>query len=384
MKAQKKIERYDERNNVQARFELKPGSPEWEEYYQKHPELKDIDLAQYDLPGALKIGALADIKALISMKSLLDNLGWENVVDGPVENKKIEMTPERATEKIKGFGKHLGARIVRIGPLNPAHIYSHKGRHYNRVGDGEKKVGTPVNLSHKNAIVLVEDLDFKILKGAPKKPILLDVFRAYSKLGNMAVILAHYIRSLGFPARAHIMTNYQVIIPPIAIEAGVGELGRHGVLISKKFGSALKMSVVTTNLPMIHDKKTNLKVDDFCNNCKICAENCPSGAISHGRKKVVRGVERHMINAAACFKIWKEVGTDCGVCISCCPYSKPTSLHHSFGLWVASMGGKFPGIFLTRMERLIYGDYSPGDYPHPKWMEEPPPVWKKYRFGRRK
>ena len=47
------IERYDERNNVQARHELVPGSPEWEEYYKIHPTLKEIDLAQHDLPGVL-------------------------------------------------------------------------------------------------------------------------------------------------------------------------------------------------------------------------------------------------------------------------------------------------------------------------------------------
>ena len=208
--------------------------------------------------------------------------------------------------------------------------------------------------------------------------------RAYSKLGHMALILARYIRSLGYSARAHTVTNYQVIVPPVAIDAGVGELGRHGVLISKEFGSAMKMSVITTDLPMVRDKKPKLGVDDFCKHCKICAENCPSGAISYGNKKVVRGVERYPFKAEACFKIWNETGTDCGVCIGSCPYSKPPSLSHSFGLWLASKGGNFPGILLTFMERLIYGVHSPENNHHPEWMEEPDPVWKKYRFGRRK
>ena len=145
----------------------------------------------------------------------------------------------------------------------------------------------------------------------------------------------------------------------------------------------MKMSIVTTDLPMTYDKKTRLGVDDFCRSCKICAENCPSGAISHGDKQDVRGVERYPFKAEACFKIWNETGTDCGVCISCCPYSKPQSPQHTLGLWLASKGGRLPGIFLTRMERLLYGDHSPGDYPHPKWMEESPSVWKKYHFGRK-
>jgi reductive dehalogenase len=375
--------RFDERDNVQGRHELKPGSPEWERYYREHPDLKEKDLAQHELPGALRIGAPADIKAFMAMISLLGQLGHESMVDGPADPDRVDMTPERATEKIRGFANHLGAKAVRIGPLNPSWVYSHKGRAYHRSGEGEPKVGTPIELPHEHAIVLVEGLDQKILKGAPKKQVILEVFRAYSKLGHMAVILARYIRLLGYPARAHVVTNYQLIVPPVAIDAGVGELGRHGVVISEEFGSAMKMAVVTTVLPLVHDERRNLGVDDFCKNCKICAENCPSGAISHGEKQIVRGVERYPFKAEACFRIWNETGTDCGVCIGCCPYSKPRSLQHAFGLWLAKKGGRLPALFLTRMERLLYGDHSPGDHPHPGWMEEPPPVWRKYRFGRK-
>ena len=317
------------------------------------------------------------------MVSLLGQLGHEDMVNGPVGSEKAELTPERATEKIKGLGKHIGASVIRIGPLNQSFIYSHKGRRYHRTDDSEPKVGTPINLAHKNAIVLAEGLNTEILKAAPKKPVILEIFRAYSKLGYMAVLLARYIRSIGYPARAHMVTNYQIIVPPVAIDAGVGELGRHGVLISKEFGSVMKMTVVTTDLPMIYDEKPRLGADDFCRYCKICAENCPSGAISHGDKQIIRGVERYPFKAEACFRIWNETGTDCGVCIASCPYSKPPSLHHALGLRLASMGGRFPALFLTQMERLLYGDHSPGKHLHPKWMEEPPTVWEKYRFGRR-
>jgi reductive dehalogenase len=231
---------------------------------------------------------------------------------------------------------------------------------------------------------MAEGLNMEILKGAPKKQVILEIFRAYSKLGHMAVLLARTIRSLGYAARAHMVTNYQIIIPPVAIDAGIGELGRHGVIISKEFGSAMKMSAVTTDLPLLHDNKTGLGVDDFCRYCKICAEACPSGAISHGNKQIVRGVNRYPLKAEACFRIWNETGTDCGVCIASCPYSKPPSLHHSLGLWFASKGGALPARILTWLERVIHGDYYPGDCPHPGWMEEPPDLWKRYRFGRRR
>jgi ferredoxin len=378
-----KIDRYDERNNVQARHELMPGSPEWEEYYKAHPELKEKDLAQHDLPGVMGSGSPLDNKIFLSMVTLLGQLGHESMVDGPVDPEQVQFTPERAADKIKGLGKHLGASVIRIGPLNQSYVYSHKGRMYHRPGDDEPGLGTPVFLPHKNAIVMAEGLDLKIIKGAPKKQVNLEVFRAYSKLGYNAILMARYIRSLGYPARAHITTNYQIIIPPVAIDAGIGQLGRHGIVISREFGNAMKMSVVTTDLPMIYDAKPQLGVDDFCRHCRICAKNCPSGAISHGDKKIIRGIELYPFKAEACFKIWNETGTDCGVCVACCPYSKPPSLHHAIGLRLSSMGGKIPAILLTAMEQLIYGEYDPEKYSHPKWMEESPQEWKKYRFGKR-
>jgi len=378
------IGRYDERDNVQARNELIPESPLWDEYYGVHPELKELDMVQHDLPGVMGVGADVDNRFFLSMVTLLGQLGHEKMVDGPVDPVKTQLTPERATEKVKGMLMHMGAQLVRIGPLNQSFVYSHKGRTYHRPGDNEPRIGTPIDLMHKNAIIIAEGLNLKILKGAPKKPVIMEVFRAYSKLGYVAVLMARYIRSIGYPARAHITTNYQIVIPPVAEDAGVGELGRHGVLISREFGSAMKMSVVTTDLPLVYDQRPKLGVDDFCKHCRICASSCPSGAISHGEKKLIRGVERYPFKAEACFRIWNEVGTDCGVCIASCPYSKPSSIHHSAGLALAAMGGKFPALFLTAMEGLIYGNYDPGRCPQPAWMEEPPSVWKKYRFGRKK
>jgi ferredoxin len=373
-------DRYDERNNVQGRHELTPGSVEWEEYYKSHPDLKEKDLVQHDLPGVMGVGSPLDNKIFLSMVTLLGQLGHESMVDGPVDPEQVQITQERATEKIKGLGKHLGTSVIRVGPLNQSYVYSHKGRMYHRPGDDEPGLGNPVVLPHNHAIVIAEGIDLNIIKGAPKKQVNLEVFRAYSKLGYMAILLARYIRSLGYPARAHITTNYQIIVPPVAIDAGIGQLGRHGIVISREFGSAMKMAVVTTDLPLLYDRKPELGVEDFCRYCKICAKNCPSGAISHGEKNIIRGVERYPFKAEACFKVWNETGTDCGVCVACCPFTKPSSLHHTIGLRLAAMGGRLPAMLLTGIERLIYGDYDPEKYPEPKWMEESPPVWKKYRI----
>lgn len=370
--------RFDERDNVQARKELVPDTPEWDDYYRRHPErvLKDREL--YALPGILGRGHTLDIYAMSAVIQTATEYGLESAVDGFVFPNSFHMTPERAAQKVKGFARYLGADMVRIGPLNQAYVYSHKGKTWGRSDDSPW--GTPINLTHKSAVVIVKKLDYGIIRGAPAQQEMMEVFRAYSQLAIISVSLARFIRQMGYPARAHNLTNYQVIIPPIAQEAGVGELGRHGILVTKEFGSSLKMAVVTTDLSMSYDETTDLGIDEFCRRCKICAENCPAGAITFGGKKVIRGYERYPFNAEACFKFSNEVGTDCGVCMSGCPWGKPPSLHHSIGTWLAIKAGRTAVVArgLVAVERLLRGNHNPGDASCPEWMEKPDATWKDY------
>ena len=48
--------RFDERENVHARYELEPETPEWETFYKKHPEWEKVDLETKALPGIGKVG----------------------------------------------------------------------------------------------------------------------------------------------------------------------------------------------------------------------------------------------------------------------------------------------------------------------------------------
>ena len=53
-------------------------------------------------------------------------------------------------------------------------------------------------------------------------------FVAYTGSGFIATMLADYIRRLGYSARAHTTSNYQVMVPPILLWAGLGEMCRIG------------------------------------------------------------------------------------------------------------------------------------------------------------
>ena len=368
------MERFDERDNVQARNTLQPGTAGYEDFYRLHPEWQAKDDAIRALPGMGNVGPAADRGFVGPQIGVIAALGMSDMVDGPVAPERVELTPERATEKIKGFAAHLGADLVRLGPLNPDYVYTNVGKDWH---DPERAFGKPIVLTHKNAISLAVGISPEMLKTGPVIAEAAEIMRVYTRLATMAVSLAGYIRSLGYPARAHVMSNYQVLAIPIAIEAGMGELGRHGLMITKELGSALKLATVTTDLPLAHDAgPRDIGVADFCRDCKLCAETCPSGAISGGERKLVRGVERWAINPEACFTVWNETGTDCGVCLASCPWNHPKSWFHRLMVEVATRKHK-AGWWMSRGQKLVYGRFKPRR--PPGWLEEDDSAWQKYR-----
>jgi reductive dehalogenase len=366
------LERFDERNNVQARDTLEPGSEDYKEFYERYPEWKAKDDATRDLSGKVA-GNPRDLFFFQQLIGGVAQRGAESLVDGPVAPNQVELSPQRATEKIKGFARLLGADLVRTGSLNPAFIYTNVGKTWH---DPVRRRGAQITLNHKNAISIAVGINPALIKTGPVLSEATEVMRVYTQLATIATTLAGYIRALGYPARAHIISNYQVLCVPIAIDAGMGELGRHGLMLTKELGSCLKLATVTTDLPLVHDRPMDIGADEFCRDCKICAETCPGSAIPRGKKKVVRGVKKWTINPEACFKVWNETGTDCGVCLASCPWTKPRTAFHRFATMIATKKKK-AGWWMSRGEKLFCGKFRP--QPSPPWFEEPEPVWKKYK-----
>ena len=365
------IRPFDERDNVQARNTLEPGSQEYTEFYHRHPEWEKKDQEIRELPGMSGVGNPLDLPFLGQQMENLIRYG--SVVDGPVSPHRQALSPERAVEKIKGFARHLGAYLVRIGPLNPAYVYTHIGKTWH---DPARRYGDPIHLGHKNAISIAVGINPDLIKTGPVLSEVIEIMRVYVHAATIAVTVAGYIRALGYSARAHIISNYQVLCVPLAIDAGMGELGRHGLMITKELGSCLKLATVTTDLPLIHDLPVDIGVGEFCQDCKICAESCPSSAVPYGKKKVVRGVEKWCISPEACFTVWNETGTDCGVCVASCPWSKPRTWFHNVARELATRKFK-AGLWMSRGEKLVYGKFRP--HPVPAWLEQPEPIWKKYK-----
>ena len=106
---------------------------------------------------------------------------------------------------------------------------------------------------------------------------------------------------------------------------------------------------------------------DFCEKCLKCADICPSSSIPFGPREEIDGALRWRINAESCFTYWCTVGTDCGLCMRCCPYSHPDSAVHNLVRAGLKQSAAFRNLART-MDDLFYGRIPFRAEP-PGWME---------------
>ncbi|MFZ5981509.1 MAG: 4Fe-4S dicluster domain-containing protein [Candidatus Zixiibacteriota bacterium] len=343
-------ERVDERDIAFAREEYRPGTEKYEIYYSKRPHLKKVDDRIRALPELLAPGGRyydpVESPAIDNVFKEIEALTFK--VDGTVNPGKTDLDPTVITREIKQRVLGDGAVDVGVTELNPMYVYSHVGR-------GLEKWGEPIANRHRFAIMFALEMDYNHVETAPHLPITGESARQYLSGARISVSLAEYIRSLGYPARAHIAgSNYQIMLPPVAHSAGLGELGRLGYLISPKLGPRVRLGAVTTDLPLVTDQPATFGVQDFCKRCLKCAVNCPSGAIPSGDKTNVRGVEKWQIDIERCIFYWRVIGTDCGLCMKVCPFSHPPTLVHN----LVRMGirrSEFARIVSVWGDDLFYG-----------------------------
>jgi reductive dehalogenase len=143
--------------------------------------------------------------------------------------------------------------------------------------------------------------------------------------------LARYIRGLGWEALPS--GNDTTASIPLAIDAGLGELGRHGLLITPQFGPRQRICKVYTDLPLVPDKPIDFGMQQFCELCNHCAHACPVQAIPRGERSLELtsisnrpGIRRWHVNVGKCLQFWVANGgslpglSDCANCVSACPW----------------------------------------------------------------
>ena len=354
--------RYDEREIMFARGRLIAGTGEYEAYYHGHPEHKLIDDRIRAKPGLLSPGSkYYDRNLFAAPYASFDFTGaLRDAVNGEVAGEPISIDPGQFTLYIKNLGKYFGALDVGITELHQYHVYSHIGR-------GSGTYGAPIPVEHAYAIAYSVEMDYSMIGANPTAPGVMESARQYVEAAKVGIQLASVIRHLGYAARAHIDGNYRVIATLVARDAGLGEIGRMGLLMTPHHGPRVRLGVVTTNLPFIADMPTrDSAIIDFCSICEKCALACPSKSIPFGGRQEIGGALRWKIDAESCFHYWNVIGTDCGRCMTVCPYSHPDSVSHNVVRWGARQSGGFRRLVMA-MDDLFYGKI-PSPRPAPAWI----------------
>ena len=222
--------------------------------------------------------------------------------------------PDANAELIKATLYFLGADLVGISEAPDWVWYSHGID------------GRPVTPPHSYAITTLIDQGHETMEGASGDDWLsaAQSMRAYMRGSLLNGVVTLHLRRLGFASTNHTAADGDVIQPPLVLLAGLGEVSRIGDVIMNPFlGPRLKCGVITTELQMTVDKPIDFGLQTFCDNCNKCARECPSGAISAGKKVMFNGYEIWRSDAEKCtrYRMTNSAGSMCGRCMKTCPWN---------------------------------------------------------------
>lgn len=253
--------------------------------------------------------------------------------------------PERNAANIKAALYFLGLDAVGISECPDWAYYSHDA------------AGNKLEPYHTNAISMIVDQGHETMEGASGDDWIAcaQSMRAYLRFSLLGGVLAQHIRNLGYTARVHTVMDDEVLHPPLLLLSGLGEVSRIGEVILNPFlGPRLKSGVVTTSMPMAHDRPIDFGLQRFCESCNKCARECPSGAITAGPKLMFNGYEIWKSDSQKCttYRVAQKNGSMCGRCMKTCPWNLEGLFAEAPFRWMA-MNMPFAAKGLAKLDDIL-------------------------------
>lgn len=287
-----------------------------------------------NMPSRDPLGRIAMTLHANDNRNVLQDVVRRAAGKGSVNPTRTSVTDTRTmTRHIKRAASYLGADMVGIAPTEAAYVYAGAGY---RDGDSiftDTKGAGPDEVARRfpYAIVCLVAWDYEMGKAHRHRIGDATYYFSGKRKDILETTLADYIRELGFTALQGAANPM-----PLAISAGLGELGRNGIIISEKYGSRVHPSVILTDLPLDIDSPIDIGVEDFCKTCRKCAINCPTNSISFEEKAVVNGALKYKVNWETCYRLRPHVidyWEQCLTCVTVCPYTKPNVWWRDLAIW---------------------------------------------------
>lgn len=281
-------------------------------------------------------------------------------------------SPKDANAMVTAALRHLGAATVGVVALEPA---TTEKLIYGFDPDGKELVFADVDQPAEDdkrrviprkarwVIVWTVQMSEETLKRAPTPLAQQTTTLAYTRNRNIQLRLQTFLRSLGYMALGEASTNALGISPALGVMAGLGELSRLNRLITPEYGPMVRVFKLITDLPLAPTSPINAGIMRFCQECKKCAESCPSQALSMRTEPTWDvagpwnnpGHKAFFEDSTKCRETWFRAGTNCGRCFAVCPYaSSSRALVHRFAFSVESSTARFNSSF-RKMHDLVFG-----------------------------
>lgn len=284
-------------------------------------------------------------------------------------------TPEEASIIVKKAARVFGAADVGVSVTNPLWFYKSVGRgpavtpvvfDSAATAPNQAPEGWVIPTSFKSVIVLIVPVDLQLMQYTPSNLGEAAVGVGYSRMAEVASKMAEFIRGIGYQAIP--MGNDTGLSVPMAIEAGLGEQGRSGILVHPVLGTCIRIAKVATDMPIAPDKPITFGVEGFCKTCKKCARECPAAAIptDDTYNEPIRvsnnpGPKKWYVDVWKCHCFWTENGTDCGTCMRTCPYNKPQTWLHDAVKGMTATASFLDPVFIKLDDMMGYGKYYDPD-----------------------
>tara|TARA_Y100000588_G_C14273942_1_gene933518 strand:- start:235 stop:1398 length:1164 start_codon:yes stop_codon:yes gene_type:complete len=251
---------------------------------------------------------------------------------------------DAASQNLKRAADVIGAGLMGVCEYDERWVYSAR---YSEKTQQSKPIDIPDDLPR--VIVIGEPMDFGLTATVPSALSGSATGMGYTHDTFVLLTLAQYIRNLGYQAVASM--NDSALAIPLAVQAGLGEVGRHSLLITEEYGPRLRLGKIFTDMPLTINDPKRFGVKEFCDICQRCSSACPPKAIPSGEPSReaysvsnLKGVLRWTTWAEKCFKFWVGQNSDCSICIRVCPYNR------DFTKWYNRVWRRLAG---TRLRRLM-------------------------------
>ncbi|MCL2361579.1 MAG: hypothetical protein FWC73_07190 [Defluviitaleaceae bacterium] len=148
---------------------------------------------------------------------------------------------------------------------------------------------------------------------AGEKPRTKEVINTERKMDNLAVKLADQLEAEGYSSIARLKFG-RLPHKTVALNAGLGFIGKNNLLVTDRFGCAVLLGKVLTTAPFATMSKSPMEPQ--CGDCSICVDVCPTKAL-HGTTWSTTTTRDEIMVRKLC--------TLCLKCMLWCPYTEKYS-----------------------------------------------------------